>query len=423
MHRLGLLALLASGPTVAEAAAPPGRAESWRQKRLEKLQSLRAPKRSPGERILLMLEEGSPTGLNFKGFYPEVSQLGTGSGFAPRVRYWRARVQGSPLDLQASAQVSIRNYHLYDLQLGRIQHQGRRLSMPQKNYERIDFTGRGPRVATRWLAYGELRYRYFPQEDFFGMGTDSFFEDRTTYTLRDRSLDAVAGGQVRWFAAGVRAGLLQAAIAEGTDRRFPSTAAVFGDDLAPGLDSQPGFFRVEASVQLDFRDRPGNPHRGAFLGLHWARFDDRGGRDFQFSRRALDARGFLPLGSPQRVLALRFFISHDRPDRGSRVPFYLLETVGGSHSLRGFFKSRFADRSLVALSAEYRWEALPFVELAVFADAGRSLDDPFEIGFSRLRRSTGVGVRFKSHESVLFRTDVAWSREGTRLYLKFSPSF
>jgi outer membrane protein assembly factor BamA len=219
----------------------------------------------------------------------------------------------------------------------------------------------------------------------------------------------------------VRAGLFQPGVGPGEGDDVPSTDARFDDRTAPGLAEQPDYVRVAGLLLHDRRDRPFNPHRGAMIALSAMRFDGRGSGESDFTRLGLDARGYLSLGSPQRVLALRALVSADDPGPGARVPFYLQEPLSNSHTLRGFETFRFRGEKLLSLQAEYRWEAVPALELAVFTDAGtvaRS-GEPF----GSLEAGYGVGVRVKSHQDLLARLDAAWSREGGRLYLTLGPSF
>jgi outer membrane protein assembly factor BamA len=113
----------------------------------------------------------------------------------------------------------------------------------------------------------------------------------------------------------------------------------------------------------------------------------------------------------------------DGPDGGSRVPFYLQPTLGGSETLRGFREYRFRDRNLFYLSGEYRWEPVRAVELALFYDTGKVFADRSDFDFERLRKSVGIGLRFKTTRSVVFRIDAARSDEGSRIYFKFGPAF
>jgi hemolysin activation/secretion protein len=159
------------------------------------------------------------------------------------------------------------------------------------------------------------------------------------------------------------------------------------------------------------------------VALALTRFDDRRGQEFRFDRASVDARGYVSLGSPQRVLATRLYASRDQAAAGSRVPFYLQDALSNSHILRGYPTFRFRGERLLSLQAEYRWEAAPALELALFADAGRVFRPADDWSLPGLHGSVGFGLRFKTHDDVLMRIDVARGDEGTRAYLRFGPSF
>ncbi len=216
---------------------------------------------------------------------------------------------------------------------------------------------------------------------------------------------------------------MQAFVGPGTEEDVPTLRALYDDRSAPGLERQPDFIHLAASVLLDRRDQPRNPHRGGMIALAASRFDERGGDEFTFDRIAGDARAFASLGSPQRVLAVRALASADRPASGARVPFYLQEPLGGSRTLRGFRTFRFRGEKLLLLQAEYRWEAWPALEFALFADAGRVYGQGEDFAIRDLETDYGIGVRLKTHEAVIVRFDVAHSREDTRYLLRFGPSF
>ena len=81
------------------------------------------------------------------------------------------------------------------------------------------------------------------------------------------------------------------------------------------------------------------------------------------------------------------------------------------------------DDGLLMLAAEYRFEVVPKVELALLYDAGKVFPELGELDLQDLRRSYGVGIRLKSPRKVKLRLDVWRSPEGTRVRLKFGPSF
>lgn len=417
-------------PTTRVARSPGSminRREQWRQRRLQKLQRKEVPQRSTFEKAVLLVEKkGIRNLVRYKDFYPQLGSITTGSGFAPGVRYWKPDINGSGFDLQSSAAFSFKEYQLYDLQFGKIHPRG------EEFFLRPNISGGGAlqlgevrdRVR-KFFLYADVRYRDFPEEDFFGLGPHSREGDRSDFSQTDISYDAVVGYQLSsWLSAAARVGYQQIDIDPGQDSRFPDTHDLFDDVSAPGVDEEPDFLHVSSGILVDFRDRPGNPHRGGMLGFSFMRFDDRGGDgEFEFTRFAVDARYFLPLGSVQRVLALRFFTSLDDENNGSRVPFYLQEALGGDTTLRGFRNFRFRDTNLLYLSAEYRWEALPALELTFFYDRGKVFADRADWDFTGLEKGFGFGIRAKTLESVVIRLEIARSREDTKIHFKFGGSF
>ena len=138
-------------------------------------------------------------------------------------------------------------------------------------------------------------------------------------------------------------------------------------------------------------------------------------------RIGFDARAFLPLGSPQRVLAVRAALLGDHAAEADRVPFFMQESLGGSHTLRGFDSFRFRGERLELYQIEYRWEPAAFWELAVFTEAGTAAREGE--GFGDLHWDYGFGTRFKTYRDVLLRFEIAFSSETTRYYIRSSTSF
>lgn len=410
-----------------ETPAPETRVEHWTRLRREK--AARSAPSNPGflERTLLAIEKAerpSLLTLNLGGIYPRLVNLAAGSQTAAGVRLWRPDMGDSRADLHASAFHSLRGYEYYDLQVGRMPH--RADAFPTLSTSGDDVRGLGDVVRVgdgRAVLYGSARYRHYPQNGFYGLGRDARRAGRTNYLSQDALYEVVTGYDGRRGSATVRAGLLQAFVGPGTALAQPTIRALYADAMAPGLDRQPDFVHLSASVLVDRRDRPHNAHRGGMLAVAATRFDERGGDEFTFDRFAGDARAFAPLGSPQRVLALRILASADRPADGARVPFYLQESLGGGRTLRGFDDFRFRGEKLLLLQAEYRWEAWPALEFALFADAGRAYGRAEAFAVRGLEHDYGIGVRLKAHDAVLARVEVARSSEDTRYLLRLGPSF
>ena len=412
---------------VSKSASPEDtRAGRWKQKRIDKRSRVTPPRTGGFEKALLWVEKrglGVPRDTGSAGVHPVVGVLGPRSGVALGARYWRPDLGSSRLDAALTGGYSIRGYQLYDLQFGRIQDFGPGFELDPEDNGIRQRTEPG-NSKERLSVFGRVRYRNFPRQNYFGPGTDSREGDRSDYRLEEVFYGkAVRYRATTWLRGELDLGLLQVNTGPGTDPGAVPIGSVFDDVTTPGLTHQPGFFRTRAAVTVDFRDQPENTHSGGVVDLSWSRHTQVGGADYHFSGFAVQARQYLPLGSRQRVLALRFLASTTDPESGSRVPYYFQPTLGSPHILRAFRDQRFRDRNLIYLSAEYRWEAAPALELALFYDAGKVFRNRSDFNLMALRKNLGFGFRFKSRDRVLFRVDLARGREDTRICVTVGPAF
>ena len=341
------------------------------------------------------------------------------------VHLWAPDLGGSPIDIHGSAAYSVYEYQYYDLQVGRVPHEG-------KSLPRVAWGTRGlfpladiekSAAAPGFGIYASAQYRDFPREDFYGIGATSLRLDRTDYRLRDGLYEGIVRYRVARLSFMARAGLLQASIRPGTDSAFPDLGIANDEGTAPGLLRSPDFVEVSGGAWLELRDEPHNPHRGAALGVAFSRFDDRHANAYEFNRVLVDAREYIPLGSNRHVIALRQVTSLTEPDAGSRVPFYMQSTLGGSAFLRGYSSARFRGDKLLVLEGEYRFELRPKIELALIYEAGKVFHTMRGFDLGNLLRSWGGGIRLKSRRDVRLRLEVLRSAEGTRLDLKLGKSF
>ena len=370
-------------------------------------------------------EPGAGRGIHLGPFFPRVEVVSSGGGLAPMLHFWAPDIGGTPLDIHASASYSIYTYQYYDLQVGLVPHNGEHLPRMER--------GTGPLFPLSDLEktagmpgfniYASARYRDYPREDFYGLGATSLLSARTDYRLKDGLYEGVVRFGVPHFSLMARAGLFHSSISPGTDSAFPSTELSNSAATAPGLFVSTDFVHLSAGAWLELRDEPGNPHQGASLGVAYSRFDDRHGNAFQFNRAIVDAREYIPLGSKRHVIALRQATSLDTPDAGSSVPFYMQSSLGSNTFLGGYRSFRFRDDKLLALEAEYRFEMIPKLELALIYQTGKVFPTMSEFGLRNLRNSWGAGLRLKSPKKVHARVDVLHSPEGTRVHLDLGPSF
>ncbi len=136
-------------------------------------------------------------------------------------------------------------------------------------------------------------------------------------------------------------------------------------------------------VEFDIRDKWEEPPVGIIARVTSSRYEDTGVSLHDFTRIVGDVKGYVPLGSRNRILALRLRTSHSLPDDGKEVPFYLMETLGGAKDIRGFREYRFRDTRNLLVSAEYRWEVWNYVDFSFFFDAGKVFNDASDFNFEQ----------------------------------------
>jgi outer membrane translocation and assembly module TamA len=181
---------------------------------------------------------------------------------------------------------------------------------------------------------------------------------------------------------------------------------------------------LRSTVLFDYRDDPGIPHKGFSLSVGWELYEGITRPDrHDFNRYGLDARGYIPLGSHQRVLALRSVFLNSIPKPGDRVPFFLQPSLGGGESLRAYDSYRFRGEKLMMYLAEYRWEASKRWEFALFGDTGAVSGSDRSLSFSKLKSDLGFGIRFKSSRATILRVDQTWGSEGAKTQVRVSAVF
>jgi outer membrane protein assembly factor BamA len=262
---------------------------------------------------------------------------------------------------------------------------------------------------------------HLPQEDFYGIGPHSTVDARTNYGLNTSTIIGTAGVRpMTWLRLGARVGYMSAGIESGTDREFPTIERLFTDTEAPGLVGQPSYLTSSVFMRLDTRDVPGNARSGSYVQVEHRFNHDRDFTRYSFDRTDFEVAHFVPFVDKKQALVLHAELAVSDAKPGNLVPFYLLPTVGGGNSVRSLREYRFRDRNALFMNVEYRWEVLPALDMAVFADAGKVSQ---EIGVEHLKTAGGLGFRFKTDQHVFFRIDVGRGAEGTRVFFKFGPAF
>lgn len=280
-----------------------------------------------------------------------------------------------------------------------------------------------PQVGRRIELKFRAEHRDLTSLRFFGIGNDSLEDERSTFSLNEQS-----GTVYFWlnprglFSLGAQGGYLTVDTKSGTEA--PSIEEIFTPEQIPGADALRTDYVVTGGwMEFDIRNKWADPAVGVVARITAARYEDTKLDDFDFTRIIADVKGYVPLGPKNRILALRIRTSHSLDDSDSEIPFYLMETLGGAETVRGYREFRFRDARNLYLSAEYRWEVWKFVDFSLFLDAGKVFDDAKEFNFEGMHTGYGGGLRVHTPGGMTFRMDLARSREGLRFHIGGGPSF
>ena len=344
-----------------------------------------------------LMEKLSPS----DGFYPRFGGLTTGSGFAVGVGY-RRHLFNDRLFTDLSGIISMKAYKAVDAQARWLRFLNDRAEI--------------------WTSF---RYADFPEEDFFGMGVTSSEATRTSYSIDSTDIATRALVHLRpWLTVGADIGYFNPNVGHGADQSIPSIEDLFTDAEAPGLrEPQPNFLHSSLFAEVEGRDVRGNPRHGGYYRASFSNWDDRSLQQYNFRRFDGEGAHFFPVRAKDAI-AIGNTLSFANNSAGDRVPFYVLPYVGGADTLRGYREFRFRAENVMSVSAEYRWQAIKYVQIAPFFDVGDFSNRWQDIDFLHMKTSFGLGLRINTDKNVFFRFDIGTGGgEGVRYFLKFGPSF
>ena len=398
------LTVAAAAPSVALAQAPTPppqtRAEALKRERDEKQKSLTPYTPNGLERALNTVETRVLASFGRDGVHPKFGSLATGSGFALGVGYLNRRLVEREGALNIWGAVSLKKYWAV-----------------QGSFDM-------PSLAGGWLRLGTYaRHQNYPQVDFFGVGPDSDRDDHTAFKI----VNSMGGGRVGVkpdpkLTIGGGLEYFRHDLAPGRNRAVPSIEQRFNEETAAGLGLARNFLRPYLTLEYDYR-QPRNARKGGWYRLEASRFGDPTD-EFTFKRVDVDLRQYASVLAERRVLAVRLFASTSDPAPGARVPFYLMPTLGGHDSLRGFRDYRFRGPHAILTQAEYRFEIWSGLDAALFYDAGKVTLQRSDLNFKDLEHDYGFGFRFNTDNGTILRIDAGFgSRDGKHLYIVFGDVF
>jgi hypothetical protein len=392
VRQLVTLVALAVGPTTVAAqepqpATPATRVAVIEQAQAEKVNDLHPYALGEGERLMNKAEAILDNGLTWRPFFESAYQ---GGGFPFGVGYRR----------------HVSPYNLLDV----------RGSYTLSGYKRAEVELTAPHLFHRRGVLSLIGgWREATQVGFYGVGAGSSKDQRTSYqfeqpyaaatlALRPTRRHWTLGSGLEWTQWKQRPG-------EGS---FPSVETVFTPQTLSGLGADVTYIHAQGTVGFDWRPFSGYARRGGYYGITVHDYTDIGGA-FGFNQIDYEAIQHIPILREAWVVTLHGLAQTAYHKDDQEIPFFMLPSLGGGSTLRGFSSWRFRDRNSLLLQAEWRIMANRFFDTAVFYDTGKVAARTSDLDFNGMRHDVGVGFRFHSPDATLLRIDVARSQEGTRI--------
>src|SRR5581483_6729904 len=337
------------------------------------------------------------------GFYPEFSNMITGSGVISVGPGYRYNFKNGNAFIDMSAAVS---WHLYNMAQIRIE---------------------APQLANDHVTFGaQAMYQDDTQVSYYGIGPDHVRGDQAQYRLKTADfVGYMAVRPVDWLSFDAEGGWLkrpQILSTSGTfNPNYPDARVLYAGDPAMNDAYQPNFVHSEFSLTANTLDSRSHPTYGGLYRAALSTFWDESTGKSNFNQWEAEFVQMVPLGDRRFVLGLHGWTVHTETGASAQVPFYLLPYVGGNNTLRGYDDYEFHDLNTLVGTAELRVAVLAHMDLAAFYDAGNVAARYRDLDFDKT--SWGAGLRLHLNKATFARMDVAHGSEGWRFVFRTSDPF
>ncbi|MEZ5289035.1 MAG: BamA/TamA family outer membrane protein [Vicinamibacterales bacterium] len=352
---------------------------------------------------------------------PVFGVVAPGAGLSAGAAAEVVRLGRTPLGVGVDGMVSIRSYRQLAVRFGILGSRRQLAALRPWDTTLGPVLNDGDREAEGLAVYVEHQYRHLPGLSLFGVTGGDLA--RTDFGRDTTGTDVVLQWRARRnLDVGVRAGSTMVDAYAGGDGHLVNTDVAL-PVLAPALDGRTRYTTLGAGAGWDGRDHPTRPTRGGVAQLAWWAFRPTDPSATAFTRTTVDLRAYRQVGSARHVLAARLLASIDQHGSGTTVPFHMMQTLGGSETLRGFHSYRLRGERLASVSVESRWQINRLFDVVPFVDLGAVGRGPVDQRASGLLTSFGAGLRTHLGERAVLRTDIAASREGARFILTLDAPF
>jgi imidazolonepropionase-like amidohydrolase len=192
------------------------------------------------------------------------------------------------------------------------------------------------------------------------------------------------------------------------------------EDIIPSTIAGGNQTILSLSFIYDSRDHQNNPWKGTMISLTPEFSPKYLGSTNQFGRLTFDVRGFISF-MPRNIFCARLLYRQAYGD----VPYYYLPDFGGSILGRGYYTSRFMDKTGIYGQAEYRFPICKLISGVVFYDLGQVQNSIRDFKIGRFHQSFGFGPRFSfgSNENSIPGLNFGFSNEGMMVLFSAGHAF
>ena len=391
-----LLTVVCSAPLAAQET----RAEVIAAEQARKAKSSTPYEPTAAERFFERVERGRWfTGGTPKGVYPVFGSIYPGGGFTLGAGY--RKYTGYSTFVDVHGMYSLEHYKLFEAGVGSTQHAGGRLDLAAR-----------------------IGWRDATQIGFYGLGMSSSRSDRANFRVNHTYAEGeIVVRPARWLALTGLGGYddYREPLPQG---RHPSIHDAYTAVSAPLLGSEPAYVKAQGAASLLWgMASPGYSRTGGRYRLAYQAFSQARGGDGAFGLVRSEIVQHVPILRETWVLSLR--ARTDSVNSGNDdVPYFLLPSLGGGSTLRGYSTGRFRDRHAMLLTAEWRWIPNRLgLDMALFADAGQVAPRFGDLDFDDLKMDYGIGARFHAPGVTILRLELARGDDGWRTVVATSAPF
>jgi hypothetical protein len=258
------------------------------------------------------------------------------------------------------------------------------------------------------------------QVAYYGIGSATSERDRANYRFqRTRAGGGVNIRPASVLVLGAESGFEKYELKPGLGAQ-PSIEERYSPARAPGLGVSPSYVHSTGAAGIDWRNSPGYSRRGGLYEVRYHNYRDLD-ETHTFDRMEAEVVQHLPILRETWVISLHGLMNSIVD--GS-TPYFLLPSLGGGNTLRGYAAWRYRDRNSVLYQGEFRWIPNRMgIDMALFYDAGKVTPHRNDLDLKGLKKDVGVEVRFHGPAVTPLRVGIARGSEGWQLVFGGTAAF